>query len=237
MLLSLRKNPFRDLEKKLGYSFKKRALLETAFIHRSFRFETKDIEADNQRLEFLGDAVMGFVVAAHIFKTRQGADEGELTDLRSRVTSGRALAAIARGIALGQYIKLGRGEEQGGGRDRESVLADCLEAVIGAAFIDGGIRAVEKIYTTLFAPLLGMRVEVHVENPKGALQEIAQHRYGHAPSYRCVKEEGPAHDRHYTVEVQVEGVVMGTGTGRNRRLAEAAAALEAVERLMQKGQG
>ena len=234
MLLSLRKNPFREVEKKLGYGFKKRTLLETAFLHRSYRFEARDVEADNQRLEFLGDAVMGFVVAAHIYRTRTEAHEGELTDLRSRVTSGKALAAIARGIGLGDYIKLGRGEEQGGGRERESVLADCLEAVVGAAFIDGGVKAVEKIFATLHAPLLKAPVVVHVENPKGALQEIVQRRYGHGPVYRCVREEGPAHNRQFTVEVLVEGSVAGAGTGRNRRLAEAAAALEAVERLMKK---
>ena len=105
---------------------------------------------------------------------------------------------------------------------------------MGAAFIDGGTRAVEKIYATLFAPLLGAPVEVHVENPKGALQEICQHRHGRGPLYRCIREEGPAHDRTYTVEVEVDSHVMGTGTGRNRRLAEAAAALEAVEQLMDK---
>ena len=237
MLLSLRKNPYRDLEKKLGYRFKKRALLETAFLHRSYRYERRDIEDDNQRLEFLGDAVMGFVVAAHIYTTRTEADEGELTDLRSRVTSGKALAAIARGIGLGEYLKLGRGEEQGGGRQRESVLADCMEAVVGAAFIDGGTKAVEKIFATLYAPLLKGPVVVHVENPKGALQEIVQRRHGHGPVYRCVREEGPAHDRQFTVEVLVEGAVAGTGTGRNRRLAEAAAALEAVEWLMKTGRG
>ncbi len=234
MLLGLRKNPYRDLEKKLGYAFKKRALLETAFMHRSYRYEAKDINDDNQRLEFLGDAVMGFVVAAHIYRGCATADEGQLTDMRSRVTSGRALAAIARGIGLGQYIKLGRGEEQGGGRQRESVLADAMEAVIGAAFIDGGTRAVERIYATLFAPLLGTRVEVHVENPKGALQEIVQRQHGHGPVYRCVREEGPAHERQYTVEAVVEGRVMGAGTGRSRRLAEAAAALQAVETLLKK---
>jgi ribonuclease-3 len=234
MLLRLGKNPYRDLEKKLGYAFKRRALLETAFIHRSYRYEAKNVDDDNQRLEFLGDAVMGFVVAAHIYRTRLLADEGELTDMRSRVTSGRALAVFARDIGLGAYIKLGRGEEQSGGRLRESVLADCLEAVIGAAFIDGGTRAVEKIYTTLFAPVLGTHVEVHVENPKGALQEIVQRRLGHGPVYRSVREDGPAHDRQYTVEVVVGEAVMGVGTGRNRRVAEAAAALEAVEKLMKK---
>jgi ribonuclease-3 len=233
MLLSFGKNPYRELEKSIGYSFRKRALLEMALIHRSYRFESKDVENDNQRLEFLGDAVLGLVVAAHLYRTHADGDEGRLTDLRSRVTSGKALAETARQIGLGAFVRIGKGEEQGGGRHRQSLLADALEAVIGAAYLDGGLRAAEKIVVKLFAPTLGEgEQEDWCDNPKGKLQELSQRRHGRGPEYRCVGEEGPAHQKQFSVEAVVNGDVMGRGTGSNRRAAEVEAAVHAVRAML-----
>jgi ribonuclease-3 len=234
MLLSLRRpNPYRELEKRLGYKFGERELLEMALMHRSYRYEAKDVAADNQRLEFLGDAVAGFLAAAHLYRMNRDGDEGTLTELRSRVTSGKALASIAREIGLGEFIRLGKGEERAGGREREALLADGLEAVIGAAYLDGGVKAAEKIVAKLLIPLLGaVPYQEWEENPKGKLQELSQRLYGRGPEYRCVSEEGPAHQKHFVVEAIVGGAKLGVGEGASKRAAETQAATTAVRKLM-----
>ena len=232
MLLGLRNNPYRELERRIGYSFRKRALLEAALTHRSFRFETADVSVDNQRLEFLGDAVLGLVTAAHIYREFEGENEGRLTDLRSMVASGKALAGIAQSIDLGSFLRLGRGEEQAGGRRRGSLLADGMEAIIGAAFLDGGMRAAEKIFAALFASLLGAGHQPEwVENPKGRLQELVQRELKGSVHYRCISEEGPAHQKTFTVEARIRGIAMGVGAGANRRTAETQAAIQAYQAL------
>ena len=137
--MAILKHPYRKLERSIGYSFRKRKLLETALIHRSFRFETEGIDSDNQRLEFLGDAVLGFVAGAFVYKRFASKQEGFLTSLRSQIISGKALAEIATKLKLGEYLQVGKGEAKSGGRCRASTLADALEAVIGAAYLDGGI--------------------------------------------------------------------------------------------------
>jgi ribonuclease-3 len=229
MLLRLRKNPYRELEKRLGYSFRKRDLIEMALVHRSYRFEVKGVESDNQRLEFLGDAVLGMVVAAQLYRAYVHVDEGVLTERRSRVTSGKALAETAARIGLGDFIRLGKGEEQAGGRQRQSLLADGLEAVVGAAYLDGGLRAVEKIAAKLFPGVMeALAQEDWQDNPKGKLQEIVQRLHAHSPEYRCVAEEGPPHQKTFSVEAVVKGEVMGRGVGSSRRAAEVKAATEAV---------
>ena len=234
MLLRLRKNPYRELEKRLGYAFRKRELIELALVHRSYRFEVKGVESDNQRLEFLGDAVLGMVIAAQLYHAYTHVDEGVLTERRSRVTSGKALAETAARIGLGEFIRLGKGEEQAGGRQRHSLLSDGLEAVVGAAYLDGGLRAVEKIAAKLFPGVVDSSArEDWQDNPKGKLQEIVQRLHGHSPEYRCVGEEGPPHQKTFRVEAVVSGKVMGRGDGSSRRTAEVKAAMEAVTALLE----
>jgi len=190
------------------------------------------VTTDNQRLEFLGDAVLGLVTAGHLYAAHQDHDEGELTDLRSSLTSGKALAQIGRGIELGDFVRMGRGEEQSGGRYRPSLVADALEAVIGAAYLDGGMKAVEKIFRTLFIPALEAGARGRgLDNPKGRLQELSQGRFHREPVYRCVREEGPPHHRMYVVEVLVNGEPKGQGIASSRRVAEAEAARQAVRAL------
>ena len=225
-------NPNKALEKAIGYRFRTSELLITALTHRSFRYEAHGVEFDNQRLEFLGDAVLGFVAGAYLFDRHVEKAEGHLTTMRSRITSGRALARIASSILLGDYIMVGRGEERSGGRARTSNLADALESVIGAAYLDRGVKAVEKIFKKLFVPLLEECGEdVWGDNPKGRLQEWSQRHHKKSPVYRVTRQRGPSHAREYTIEVLINGEPMGTGAGRNKRVAEANAAEKALTGL------
>ncbi|MDD4872098.1 MAG: ribonuclease III [Kiritimatiellae bacterium] len=231
MLLSLRrrKNPFKELEKSIGYDFRRINLLETALMHRSFRFENSGITSDNQRMEFLGDAVLGFATAAHLYEKHNESDEGDLTSFRSQTTNGQVLAEIARSIDLGAHIKMGKGEENSGGRKRESNLADALESVIGAAYLDGGLKAVQKIFDRLFVPMLeNLSGDVWEGNPKGKLQELSQRKWKCSPHYRIISKEGPPHATIFTVEVILDDGITGVGRGRNKQEAEAQAASEAL---------
>jgi ribonuclease-3 len=228
---SLLHNPHKELEKALGYRFRRRARLELALTHPSFRHEALDIEEDNQRLEFLGDAVLGMVVADYLVATRQNHREGDLTRLRSQIANTQALARIAKQINLGTMLRLGRGEAQNGGTQRDGNLADALEAILGAAYLDGELKAVQKIFKKLFVPLLEQSEADDNENPKGALQELCQKLWKINPEYRVTSEEGPAHARTYKIEAVIRGEIYGAGTGPSKRTAESAAARTALQRL------
>jgi ribonuclease-3 len=228
---SLLHNPHKNLEKALGYRFRRRTRLELALTHPSFRHEAEQLAEDNQRLEFLGDAVLGMVVADHLVATRHDHHEGDLTRLRSQIANTQALARLAKQIGLGAALRLGRGEAQNGGAQRDGNLADALEAVLGAAYLDGGLKAVQKIFMKLFVPLLEASAADDSENPKGTLQELCQKLWKINPDYRVTSETGPAHARAYTVEALVRGQVYGTGRGHSKRAAESAAACAALHRL------
>ena len=231
-MLERLKSPWAKLEKRLGYRFRRRELLTTALTHRSYRFENEGVKEDNQRLEYLGDAVLNLVSALHLFRKFSDRDEGFLTAIRSCVTSSDALAEVARSVGLGEFLRLGKGEERTGGRSRNSILADAFEAVLGAAFLDGGLPAVEKIYRRLFGRLVEKAgTNVWSENPKGLLQEIAQRKWRCSPEYRLVSREGPGHAAVFTVHVLVGGKVKGIGRGRNKQAAEKQAALQALHSL------
>jgi len=227
-----RKNPYRPLEKALGYGFRRRINLEAALTHRSFRFENADVSVDNQRLEFLGDAVLGLLTAAYVYRQHEDRDEGVLTSFRSQTTSGRALARYARAIDLGSFLKIGAGEDQSGGRERASPLADALEAVIGAAFVDGGMRACEKIFKRVFVPRLeALSGDVWAHNPKGKLQEYSQRRWKCGPTYRVLKREGPAHATVFRVEVRIGDGTRAAARGQSKQEAETRAASKLLEHL------
>ncbi|NKB25641.1 MAG: ribonuclease III [Kiritimatiellae bacterium] len=220
------------LEKKLGYSFQSIKFLEHALTHRSYRYEDKRMDQDNQRLEFLGDAALGFVSANYLFTRFPDSQEGDLTRFRSRMANTQTLAQIASEIELGSFLRLGRGEQQSGGIHRTSNLADTLESILGAAFLDGELAAVQIIFETLFIPYFEKVPLVSLEdNPKGTLQETVQKQWKISPEYRLVREEGSAHSKQFTVEVLVKGEVLGQGTGTNKRLAEIEAAQEAFKQL------
>ena len=234
MLIFRRPRPYAGLEKTLGYRFKTTALLELALTHRSYRHETDGVTGDNQRLEYLGDAALGLAAAAHLYAEDATADEGLLTERRSRQASGRSLAGAARRLGLGAWLRLGHGEECSGGRERASLLGDAMEAVFGAAYLDGGMKAVEKIYRRLRAtddPAAASVVESRwLDNPKGQLQDWMQRAGLGAPAYRLANEEGPSHKKRFVVTVCVNGREH-RGTGASRRAAEAHAAAAAMASL------
>lgn len=231
-LKSLFHNPYRALERKLGYAFRSRALLATALMHRSFRFETLGVDADNQRLEFLGDAAFGLVAAEHLFKAHESLQEGALTCLRSRLTNGKALAQVGRSIGLGDHLKLGKGERMSGGQHRASNITDAMEAILGAAYLDRGLKAVEKIFLKLFIPLIEIEPDdAWSDNPKGQLQVIAQRRWQANPRYQVARQDGPSHSKVFTVHAIVGGRQAGTGRGMTKRDAEQQAAAHALRQL------
>ena len=223
------RNPYSAVEKSIGYRFRRKRLLERALVHRSFRFEKDDVSEDNQRLEFLGDAALGFAAAAHLYERFDDSNEGILTAFRSQVTSGKALASIAAEIDLGEHVRMGRGEERSGGRRRPSNLADCLEAIIGAAYIDGGARAVQKIFRRLFVPLVdSLSGDIWEDNPKGKLQEYSQRTWKAGPRYRVKGTAGPAHATTFEVEVTLRDGSSAVGCGPSKQQAERQAARNAL---------
>lgn len=222
-------NPFRDLEKALGYRFRRRSRLQHALTHSSFTHENTGTGEDNQRLEFLGDAVLGAVAASHLYSNRPDLDEGSMTKLRSRLTNTRTLAVVASGMGLGRFIRLGRGETAAGGNLRDSILADSLEAVLGAIFLDGGLRAVDRVFALLFLPILANSMSASAQdNPKGRLQEWAQTKLQTNPRYRLLEQTGPAHAMLFIVEACIADIVVGRGEGRSKQSAEIAAAEHAL---------
>jgi ribonuclease-3 len=226
----LRRSPYAKLEKVLGYRFRRTSQLEMALLHRSYRFESPDVNADNQRLEFLGDAVLGFLTAAHLFTLHEEHDEGFLTTLRSQVTSGKALAELAAELGVGEYLKMGKGERGSGGHMRESTLADAMESVLGAVYLDGGVKAAQKVFNKVFVPLIdGLSGDVWEGNPKGKLQEVSQRRWRTGPHYHVVRRAGPAHAAMFTVEVTLPDGRQMRGHARNKQGAEAHAAAQALK--------
>jgi ribonuclease-3 len=230
---------FMELEQTLGYAFQDRGLLETALTAPSYRSE-HPVEAlgDNQRLEFLGDAVFGLLSAQHLFHRHTEDDEGGLTVRRSRLASGRALAVLARRIGLGRHLRLGKGDAASGGRDKDRALADAMEAVFGAAWCDGGLGAVQAIYDALMNDDADESLDPWAENPKGRLQELAQRNaWPDSPAYELTGSSGPDHAPEYRVAARVQGGYEAQGTGRTKRAAEVAAAAALLRRLHESGLG
>jgi len=227
---------YRDLEKKLGYRFRDKALLELALTHPSFRYETENGGGDNQRLEFLGDAVLNCLAGSHLFCAFEDMNEGALTRLRSRLTSGRTLAQVARGLELGEWLEMGKGEVGSGGRKRSSNLADALEAVIGAAYLDGKLRAAQKVFCTVLVPLLDKLMDNDWEhNPKGELQQYAQGKWKAGPEYQLIGKEGPQHAAVFSVRVVLPDGMQAHGEGTSRQQAEMQAAKAALQVLVEEG--
>lgn len=224
---------FGALEERLGYLFERRGLLEAALTHRSFSAESGQLDgAENQRLEFLGDAILGAISAEWLVAHRGDWREGTLTKVRSRLTNAATLARVARRLDLGGFLRLGRGEDQSGGRDKGALLADALEAVIGALWLDGGPGPVRRVFEKEFAAEIVEALEAGGDdNPKGELQERVQREWKESPRYAVVEESGPSHARHFTVAVFRGGDEMGRGEGISKREAEMNAARKALARL------
>ena len=218
------------LEDRIGYKFRNPLLLAEALTHPSLRHETHRDHFDNQRLEFLGDAVLQLVVTEHLFGHLDTEAEGKLTKLRSRLVSREALAVHAATIELGQYLMIGRGEEASGGRTRNSTLADAFEALVGAIYLDSDLATVRRFILEQAAADLAQLVEEPIDiNPKGQLQELLQSISPRSPVYELLSQSGPEHAKTFVVRAVWEGIALGEGTGRSKKQAETAAAVEAMK--------
>jgi ribonuclease-3 len=218
------------LEERIEYKFRNSLLLAEALTHPSLGHEAQRYHFDYQRLEFLGDAVLQLVITEYLFIHFQAEAEGQLTKLRSRLVSRDALRTHAATLDLGHYILMGRGEEASGGRERTSTLADAFEALIGALYLDGGLHVAKNFILTQTRDDLAKLTEEPVDfNPKGDLQELLQSISPRSPVYELVSQSGPEHEKIFVSEVLWEGIVLGQGSGRSKKQAETAAALEALQ--------
>ncbi|MGH2486245.1 MAG: ribonuclease III [Ktedonobacterales bacterium] len=219
-----------DAQRVLGYTFRRPELLVEALTHRSFAYENQSPGvAHNERLEFLGDAVLQLVSSALVYRRFPDDDEGRLTGLRSELVRASALATLARSLPLGPHLRLGRGEDSTGGRDRDLLLASAFEAVLGALFLDGEMATVQRFLEPRIEELARrLARQTHLKDSKSLLQEVAQARLGVTPRYQLVSESGPSHDRTFVVEVLLGERVAARGEGRSKRQAEQEAARVAL---------
>jgi ribonuclease III len=217
------------LEEVIGYKFRNPLLLAEALTHPSLGHETQQRHFDNQRLEFLGDAILQLVITEYLFSHFKDQPEGQLTKLRSRLVSRDALKDHAIALDLGRFLLMGRGEEASGGRARVSTLADAFEALIGAIYLDGGFEDAKKFILAQARQNLADVTEEPVDiNPKGNLQELLQSISPRSPAYELVSQSGPEHDKRFVVQAVWEGIVLGKGGGKSKKQAETAAAEEAM---------
>jgi ribonuclease-3 len=218
------------LEERIGYKFRNSLLLAEALTHPSVGHEAQRYHFDYQRLEFLGDAVLQLVITEYLFRNFRIEAEGQLTKLRSRLVSREALRMHAAALDLGRYILMGRGEESSGGRERTSTLADAFEALIGALYLDGGLDVAKEFILTQTRADLDELAEKPVDiNPKGDLQELLQSISPQSPVYELISQTGPEHEKTFVSQVVWEGIVLGQGSGRSKKQAETAAAIEAMQ--------
>jgi len=220
------------LLERLNYRFQDPSLLDEALTHKSYLNEAPDPSCrDNERLEFLGDAVLDLMISELFLSRFPEAPEGTLSKLRAKTVSEAALGQVARRLDLGAALRLGRGEELTGGRDKPSLLADALEAVIAAVYLDGGLAAARHVALPAFAEVIDNLSRPEAADHKTELQEICQRDFGGLPAYRVLRESGPDHDKQFDVEIAIRGEVYGVGTGRSKKEAEQKAARSALEKL------
>lgn len=218
-----------ELEDNLGYRFKNQDYLKTAMTHSSYANETKCQGGSNERLEFLGDSVLGFVVADYLYRNFSHLPEGELTKKRAALVCEKACCGFSRQLEVGKFLQLSHGEQNSGGRTRSSILADAFEAIIAAIFLDGGMEEARSFILRFVLPLLQTAKPKTFKDYKTALQEIIQKNPEEKLEYVLTGESGPDHDKHFTVEVHLNSNVIGKGGGRSKKEAEQQAAREAME--------
>lgn len=212
--------------------FKNQQLFEQAFTHRSFLNETKEKIVSNERLEFLGDSILSFVVSQYLFETYKDFNEGMLTNLRSLLVNTKSLAEVSKKLAFGDFLKLSKGEEESQGRQNQSLLADCYEAFVGALFLDQGLEAAKKfINATLLTKTQRLADKNALKDPKSLLQEYVQGQKYPSPVYKVLLEEGPAHAKIFTIGVYVKDSLMAEGKGKSKQEAEEIAAKRALEKM------
>ena len=221
----------KDLEAAIGYRFKNISLLQNALAHSSYANERWHSSLmSNERLEFLGDSILGMLVADHLYRNLPDGPEGELTRMRADMVCERALAAVAGKIGLGEHLLLGKGEEAGGGRGRDSILADAVESVIAASYLDGGMEAAKQ-FVDRFVLVNVPHAKLHNRDYKTTLQELVQQKKNQTISYVLVGESGPDHDKQFVVQLLINAKVAGVGTGSSKKRAEQDAARAALEAM------
>ncbi len=220
-----------DLEKAIGYQFKNISLLQNALSHSSYANERfHDSLKSNERLEFLGDSILGMVTAEYLYRNFKDRLEGDLSRMRADMVCEKSLARIAERIGLGKHLLLGNGEEQSGGRNRDSILADAVESVIAACFLDGGMEPARAFINTFVLTEVPVQ-KMHNADYKTALQEKVQQKKNQTLTYVLVGESGPDHDKWFEVEVLLNGKLLGKGSGSSKKRAEQDAARVALEKL------
>ena len=221
-----------ELEKEIGYTFSNQDLLSQALAHKSWAVEQGKGTPDNERLEFLGDAVLELVISDLIFqKYAQKHSEGDMTRMRASLVNESQLASLARKLGIGQCMRLGKGEEKSGGSTKPSLLSDALEAVIGAIYLDGGFDAAFNFISDIFGSLIETAPEALARDYKSRLQELIQGQHHTVPSYQVENITGPDHSREFHVSLSVDGTVLSHGSGRSKKEAEQKAARRALEKL------
>ena len=234
-LVRINKDRLSDFEKILGYRFTDLRLLQRALVHSSYAFEQSQEGENNEKLEFLGDAVLDLVIGHILFTRYLEMREGQLTKLRASLVNEQHLAKMAREIQLGEYLFLGKGEDASQGRQKSSILSCAYEAVIGAVFEDGGYDAVAQLVQRFFLPTLNnKKEELRVADSKSRLQELLQEKHNEAPVYTLDAEEGPSHQKVFSVSVRFKDQVLGTGQAGSKKVAEQQAAASALEGLQEK---
>lgn len=221
----------KELEKRLNYTFKNSELLKNALTHSSYANENRaEGISSNERLEFLGDSVLGFVTAKHLYSMQPTLSEGKMTRLRAELVCEQSLHGVALDLDLGRYLRMGHGEEKNGGRTRPSILADAVEAVIAAMFLDGGIAAPESFIERMILSPESIEAH-HAADYKTELQEFVQQKSGQVLTYAPTGESGPDHAKVFSASVSLNGEVIGEGSGRTKKEAEQAAACQALKKL------
>lgn len=219
-----------QLEKRLHFTFSNKSLLQRALTHRSYVNESSIPVKDNERLEYLGDSVLGLIVNEYLFKSFENYPEGDLAKIKSAVVSEDTLAKVANQMNLGDYIIMGRGEELTGGRYRQSILADTLEAIIGAVYLDAGLTKSKKLVLRILKKDI-QRIDKlsYLRDPKTTLQELVQKKYKSRPLYTVIQESGPDHSKMYTIKLTINDRDITVGSGSSKRKAESDAAKKALE--------
>lgn len=220
-----------QIEEKLGYHFRDSSLLALAFVHRSYVNENRSVMQHNERLEFLGDSVLGVLISDYLYRELPSTPEGDLSFLRSRLVEASSCVAYIKKLQVEDYLLLGKGERMNDGRGRDTILADLFEALVGAIYLDGGLDAVKTFLFDHFAEEISERLQTPISNWKAILQDHCQRKFQKTPTYQVVSESGPDHNKHYQISVSVEEKLLGIGEGSSKKIAQQAAAADAMKRL------
>lgn len=223
------------IETKIRYSFKDKSLLALAFIHRSFVNENRDVKEHNERLEFLGDSVLGVLIADYLYRYLPSRPEGELSSLRSRLVEAGSCLNYVEKLEVESFLLLGRGERLNEGRGRESILADLFEAIIGAIYLDGGLEAAKRFLFQNFSKEIESILKTPIQNWKALLQDWCQKKYQTTPVYKVLSETGPDHRKTFHISVIINHTEMGFGEGSSKKEAQQAAAEDALSKVEEKG--